>query len=64
FFAVFNGEAEVRRLLGVPEHLQLIGALALGWPLEDSTNNPSAQRGVSATRHRRGSAEIIHRQNW
>ncbi|MFA5774318.1 MAG: nitroreductase family protein [Ilumatobacteraceae bacterium] len=64
FFAVFNGAEEVRKLLGVPEHLQLIGALALGWPLETLASSPSAQRGVSASRHRRSSAEIIHRQNW
>ncbi len=64
FFAVFNGAEEVRRLLGVPEHLQLIGALALGWPLETSTSNPDSSRGVSASRRRRNSAEIIHRQKW
>lgn len=64
FFAVFNGADEVRRLLGVPEHLQLIGALALGWPLEDSPKGAAPKKGVSASRQRRFSSEIIHRQHW
>ena len=35
FFGVFHGEAALRRALGVPEHLEVLGAIALGWPLGD-----------------------------
>ena len=58
FFAVFNGEAEVRAELGVPGDLQLLGAIALGWPAAD----PSP--GLSARRPRRAASEIIHRATW
>lgn len=58
FFAVFNGEREVRAELGVPDGLQLLGAVALGWP------SPDAQSGVSATRLRRSPNQIIHRDGW
>ena len=58
FFAVFNGEAEVRAELGVPGDLQLLGAIALGWPAAD----PSP--GLSARRPRRVASEIIHRATW
>jgi nitroreductase len=58
-FAVFNGEAEVRAELGVPDGLQLLGAVALGWPAEAA---PS--KGVSAKRPRRTPDEIIHRNAW
>lgn len=64
FFAVFNGADEVRRIFGVPEQLQLIGAIALGWPLDQSTENLVPELGVSAPRTRRSSSEIIHRQRW
>jgi len=59
FFAVFNGEAEVRAELGVPDSLQLIGAIALGWPDEIGVSS-----GRSAPRRRRDPAEIIHRGGW
>jgi nitroreductase len=58
FFAVFNGEREVRAELGVPDGLQLLGAVALGWPV------PDASPGVSAARLRRSPAQIIHRNGW
>lgn len=64
FFAVFNGADEMREIFGVPEQLQLIGAIALGWPLDQSTENHVSERGVSASRQRRNSSEIIHRQRW
>ena len=64
FFAVFNGADEVRRIFGVPEQLQLIGAIALGWPLDQSTESAVPELGVSASRQRRSSSEIIHRQRW
>jgi len=58
-FAVFEGEAEVRAELGVPRELQLLGAIALGWPAPDDT-----RAGVSASRPRRTPQEIIHRGGW
>lgn len=58
-FAVFNGEAQVRAELGVPEGLQMLGAIALGWPTE--ADQPS---GISAARPRRRAAQIVHRDGW
>lgn len=64
FFAVFNGVDEVRRLFDVPEQMQLIGALALGWPLAEATKIHASDKGVSASRKRRSSSDIIHHQSW
>ena len=58
FFAVFNGEREVRTELGVPDGLQLLGAVALGWPAAEQSP------GVSTTRLRRSPAQIVHRNGW
>ncbi len=59
FFAVFHGAADVRAELGVPEQVELIGAIALGHP------DRSADRaGASAARSRRSASEIIHRGGW
>jgi nitroreductase len=58
FFAVFNGEAEVRAELGVPDNLQLLGAIAVGWPADEPSTGASAQR------PRRPAAEIVHRNGW
>lgn len=44
FFAVFNGEAALRASLGVPERVQLLGAVALGWPLDEVRPGRSASR--------------------
>ncbi len=57
-FAVFNGEDEIRAELGVPAHLQLLGAVALGWPADGGL------AGVSASRARRRPDEIIHLDGW
>ena len=59
FFAVFNGENELRSRLEVPEHLQLLGAIAIGWPLAEE-----AATGASAQRQRRKPNEIIHHSKW
>jgi nitroreductase len=59
FFAVFEGEDAVRTELGVPAGLQLLGAIALGWPADDDT-----RAGTSASRPRRAAQEIIHRGGW
>ncbi len=60
FFGVFNGEAELRVALGIPKHLQLLGAIALGWPASAPVDGP----GLSATRPRRPPEDIIHNGGW
>jgi nitroreductase len=59
FFAVFNGENELRSRLEIPEHLQLLGAIAIGWPLAEESAG-----GASAQRPRRKPDEIIHHSKW
>ncbi|NBQ03922.1 MAG: nitroreductase family protein [Actinobacteria bacterium] len=56
FFGVFNGETQLRAEYKVPERFQLIGAVAMGWPMPET----SADRGASAARARRKPIEIIH----
>ena len=58
FFGVFQREAEVRAELGIPDRLQIIGAIALGVP------DPDDEPGRSAARTRRRPDEIIHRRAW
>lgn len=60
FFGVFQRVDEVRRELAIPEHLELIGAIALGWPRRESVSGS----GRSAARARRSPDEIIHRGGW
>ena len=60
FFAVFNGAAEIRSRFKVPDSLQLLGAVALGWPNTTDAVRP----GVSASRPRRRAGDIIHRDHW
>ncbi len=59
FFGVFRSEEELRAELGVPEHLQLLGAIALG---HRAASEPA--RGRSANRARRSPDQIIHRNRW
>jgi nitroreductase len=63
FFGVFQREAEVRAAFGVPDDLELIGALALGHPLADAEGSRDGS-GRSARRQRRTPGEIIHRGRW
>ncbi len=56
FFGVFNGENQLRIEFKVSEQMQLIGAVAIGWPLAEKTTDQSA----SAKRARRKPSEIIH----
>lgn len=64
-FAVFNGEQQVRAELGVPDRLQLLGAVALGWPAASTQESGREQQpGVSAGRARRPAADIVHRNGW
>lgn len=59
FFAVPRGEAELRASLGVPERLELLGAIAMGWPAE-APRRP----GASAGRRRRPAREILRDGRW
>lgn len=58
FFGVFSGEDALRRRLGVPERLQLLGAIAVGHP------TGAERRGRSAGRPRRSVDDVIHRSRW
>lgn len=63
FFGVFRGEAELRVSLGVPDELQLLGAIALGYPADDDDRGDHGQ-GRSAGRPRRTVDQIVHRGRW
>ena len=56
FFGVFSGEQKLRSDFSVPEQMQLIGAVALGWPIPEK----ATEKGASARRPRRKPSEIIH----
>ena len=56
FFGVFSGETALRSVFNVPEQMQLIGAVAIGWPMPEKTTD----LGASAKRARRKPAEIMH----
>ena len=56
FFGVFSGEQKLRSDFNVPEQMQLIGAVALGWPVPEK----ATEKGASARRLRRKPSEIIH----
>lgn len=62
-FGVFRGEAELRVELDVPDHLQLLGAIALGHAADpdEPTSEGDAGLGRSAGRRRRPPSEIVHR---
>lgn len=67
FFAVFNGADDVRRRLGVPEELRLIGAIALGYertPLPHEVGDAAFGRGASAGRARAGVDRVAHFGGW
>lgn len=63
FFGVFRGERELRRELGIPNGLELLGAIALGHPL-GASDDASSGPGRSAGRSRRPPQRIIHRGRW
>jgi nitroreductase len=56
FFGVFRGERELREQLAIPDRLELIGALAIGYRAETAD-----EPGRSAGRARRGAHDIVHR---
>lgn len=59
FFGVFHNEAEVRAEFGIPDDLELLGAVALGHPLDRNED-----KGRSSGRARRTPDQIIHRNGW
>ncbi len=65
FFGVFRGERELRHELGIPAGLELLGAIALGYPAEAVVEgDPGSGPGRSAGRGRRQVRQIIHRGGW
>lgn len=61
-FGVFTGETELRRMLGVPARLELLGAIALGYPADDAGDRSG--KGLSAGRPGRAPDQIIRRGGW
>jgi nitroreductase len=65
FFGVFRGERELRQALDIPPGLELLGAIALGHPVDDADKRSRAtDSGASAARVRRRSSDIIHAGRW
>ena len=66
FFGVFHGEQQLRTRLCVPDAMELIGAIAIGWPDERVVENetPKTEKGLSASRARRSAEQIIHLNAW
>ncbi len=64
FFGVFHNEAELRAELAIPDDLELLGAIALGYPLLDESPESGDSRGRSSARARRSPDQIIHRNGW
>lgn len=60
FFAVFRGADALLADLGVPDHVELLGAVALGYRDEAADHRP----GRSARRPRRRLDEVVHRGGW
>lgn len=61
-FGVFNGAAELAAQLGVPAHLEPIGAVALGYAA--AGEGPEFGPGRSSRRPRRELSEFVHRGGW
>ena len=57
FFGLFRGAQEVRDWLQVPEGVELLGAVALGWPAADRPSN-------SVARGWRDPAAVLHWGGW
>jgi nitroreductase len=64
FFGVFRGERELRQQLAIPPGLELLGAIALGYPAPRSPGDPASGPGRSAGRGRRSPRQIMHRGRW
>jgi nitroreductase len=59
FFGVFRNEDALRDELSIPADLELLGAIALGYRLNDAGG-----QGRSSHRERRSPDQIIHRNGW
>lgn len=57
FFGLFEHESEIRQRYGVPTSQRAIGAVALGYRLNDTMSQ-------SQKRKRRNLAEVIHHSRW
>lgn len=76
FFGVFNAEAEIRSALTIPDSLEILGAVALGYAADPGSKSdagptssvaaksPVDDRGRSASRPRRRAEEIIHHRRF
>ncbi len=64
FFGVFKGERALRQMLGIPSGLELLGAIALGYPDDPTDPTGGTTVGRSATRPRRPPNEILHHGRW
>lgn len=67
FFGVFRGERGLRQRLGIPPGLELLGAIALGYPSDPTgavSSDPASGVGASAGRSRRRARQVIHRGRW
>jgi nitroreductase len=70
FFGIFRGERQLRRTLGIPGWMQILGALAIGYAAPPDPTPPGGEEasafgpGRSAPRRRRTPEEIIHRGGW
>ena len=60
-FGVFKQEAALRESLGVPPGLELLGAIAIGYPSDPVDHDG---KGLSAGRPGRTPGQIIHRGQW
>jgi hypothetical protein len=49
FFGVFKGERQLRRVLGIPAAMQVLGAVALGWPVVDEKTGEIARGGADSS---------------
>jgi nitroreductase len=63
FFGIFSGERDVRRDLAIPDRLELLGAIALGYRADPSgvadRATPTASRPT-----RRVPSQIVHHGGW
>ena len=72
FFGIFRGERQLRRALGIPAVMQILGALAIGYaapadptpPAVGADDTGAFGSGRSTPRKRRTPDEIIHRGGW
>jgi nitroreductase len=49
FFGVFRGERQLRRALGIPSVMQVLGAIALGWPVSREETGEIARGGADSS---------------